>query len=252
MPFFLVIFTFSCSEVLPSYTRQSISIRICYNLVVFVCLSGFVIFTFYLSGIVTFIFCLSRGAVTPMHFYYYYMYLVLSVYQEVHFNPMPIYYHYLILSVYQRCSYPYAYLLPLPITFSLSGGAVTPMSIYYHYLLHVLSVYQEVWLPLCLSITYYFLSIRRCSYPYAYLLPLLITCTFCLSGGAVTPMPIYYHYLLLSVSQEVRLPLRLALLKVFGALCGLESSIIAHLLYSILPLELVSEILHHNQGQHNI
>ena len=56
---------------------------------------------------------------------------------------------------------------------------------------------------------------------------------------------------ILSVYQEVRLPLRLALLKVFGALCGLESSIIAHLLYSILPLELVSEILHHNQGQYN-
>ena len=124
------------------------------------------------------------------------------------------------------------------------------MPIYYHNLL--LSVYQEVRLPLCLSITitYYFLSIKRCSYPYAYLLPLPIT--FCLSRGAVTPMPIYYHYLLLSVYQEVRLPLRLALLKVFGALCGLESSIIAHLLYSILPLELVSEILHHNQGQHNI
>ena len=57
----------------------------------------------------------------------------------------------------------------------------------FHYLL--LSVYQEVQLPLCLSITitYYFLSIRRCGYPYANLLPLPIT--FCLSGGAVTITP---------------------------------------------------------------
>nr|XP_022300087.1 NCK-interacting protein with SH3 domain-like isoform X1 [Crassostrea virginica] len=55
------------------------------------------------------------------------------------------------------------------------------------------------------------------------------------------------HSLVQYYQMEVRLPLRLALLKVFGALCGLESSIIAHLLYSILPLELVSEILHHNQ-----
>ena len=79
------------------------------------------------------------------------------------------------------------------------------MPIYYHYL--ILSVYQEVRLPLCLSITitYYFLSIKRCSYPYSYLLTLPFT--FCLSGLAVKPMSIYYHYLLLSAYREVRLPL---------------------------------------------
>lgn len=55
------------------------------------------------------------------------------------------------------------------------------------------------------------------------------------------------HSLVQYYQMEVRLPLRLSLLKVFGALCGLESSVISHLLYSILPLELVSEIRHHNQ-----
>ena len=36
--------------------------------------------------------------------------------------------------------------------------------------------------------------------------------------------------------------LRKILLKCFGAMCGLEASITSNLLYSILPLELVSEI----------
>ncbi|XP_061178898.1 NCK-interacting protein with SH3 domain-like [Saccostrea echinata] len=55
------------------------------------------------------------------------------------------------------------------------------------------------------------------------------------------------HNLVQYYQMEVRLPLRLSLLKVFGALCNLESSIISHLLYSILPLELVSEIRNQNQ-----
>ncbi|XP_062598756.1 NCK-interacting protein with SH3 domain-like isoform X2 [Saccostrea cucullata] len=55
------------------------------------------------------------------------------------------------------------------------------------------------------------------------------------------------HNLVQYYQMEVRLPLRISLLKVFGALCNLESSIISHLLYSILPLELVSEIRNQNQ-----
>ncbi|CAC5411706.1 unnamed protein product [Mytilus coruscus] len=50
------------------------------------------------------------------------------------------------------------------------------------------------------------------------------------------------HNLVEYYQMETRVSLRMILLKCFGAMCGLEASIVSNLLYSILPLELVSEI----------
>ncbi|KAK3104104.1 hypothetical protein FSP39_024455 [Pinctada imbricata] len=50
------------------------------------------------------------------------------------------------------------------------------------------------------------------------------------------------HNLVQYYQMESRVVLRLSLLKVFGAMCTLEAALISHLLYSILPIELVSEI----------
>ncbi|XP_076073672.1 NCK-interacting protein with SH3 domain-like [Mytilus galloprovincialis] len=50
------------------------------------------------------------------------------------------------------------------------------------------------------------------------------------------------HNLVEYYQMETRVSLRMTLLKCFGAMCSLEASIVSNLLYSILPLELVSEI----------
>ncbi|XP_069141891.1 NCK-interacting protein with SH3 domain-like [Argopecten irradians] len=50
------------------------------------------------------------------------------------------------------------------------------------------------------------------------------------------------HNLVQYFQMETRVSLRLSLLQVFGALCTLEDVIVSHLLYSVLPLELVSDI----------
>ncbi|XP_033746321.1 NCK-interacting protein with SH3 domain-like [Pecten maximus] len=50
------------------------------------------------------------------------------------------------------------------------------------------------------------------------------------------------HNLVQYFQMETRISLRLSLLQVFGALCSLEDVIVSHLLYSVLPLELVSDL----------
>ncbi|XP_021340230.1 NCK-interacting protein with SH3 domain-like, partial [Mizuhopecten yessoensis] len=50
------------------------------------------------------------------------------------------------------------------------------------------------------------------------------------------------HNLVQYFQMETRVSLRLSLLQVFGALCSLEDVILSHLLYSVLPLELVSDL----------
>ncbi|XP_060078958.1 NCK-interacting protein with SH3 domain-like [Ylistrum balloti] len=50
------------------------------------------------------------------------------------------------------------------------------------------------------------------------------------------------HNLVQYFQMETRLSLRLSLLQVFGALCSLEDVIVSQLLYSVLPLELVSDL----------
>lgn len=49
--------------------------------------------------------------------------------------------------------------------------------------------------------------------------------------------------------QEHRVSLRLLLLKVFGAMCGLDAALISTLLNSILPMELARDLQTDTQGQ---
>ena len=46
----------------------------------------------------------------------------------------------------------------------------------------------------------------------------------------------------------MRSPIRLLLLKVFGALCGLDHAIVSVLLSSVLPLELARDIKNNTSG----
>ncbi|KAJ8301354.1 hypothetical protein KUTeg_020341 [Tegillarca granosa] len=50
------------------------------------------------------------------------------------------------------------------------------------------------------------------------------------------------HNLVEYYQMETRTIIRLSTLKVFGLLCGLDAAVISHLLYSVLPLELINEI----------
>lgn len=49
--------------------------------------------------------------------------------------------------------------------------------------------------------------------------------------------------------QEHRVSLRLLLLKVFGAMCSLDASLISALLNSILPMELARDLQTDTQGE---
>ena len=49
--------------------------------------------------------------------------------------------------------------------------------------------------------------------------------------------------------QEHRVSLRLLLLKVFGAMCSLDASLISTLLNSILPMELARDLQTDTQGE---
>lgn len=49
-------------------------------------------------------------------------------------------------------------------------------------------------------------------------------------------------------TQEHRVSLRLLLLKVFGATCGLDAALISTLLNSILPMELARDLQTDTQG----
>lgn len=51
------------------------------------------------------------------------------------------------------------------------------------------------------------------------------------------------------IMQEHRVSLRLLLLKVFGAMCGLDASLISTLLNSILPMELARDLQSNTHGQ---
>ena len=53
------------------------------------------------------------------------------------------------------------------------------------------------------------------------------------------------------VSQETRVSLRLLLLRVFGAMCGLDSMVITLLLFSILTTELAEEIQRNLDGRYH-
>lgn len=52
--------------------------------------------------------------------------------------------------------------------------------------------------------------------------------------------------------QEHRVSLRLLLLKVFGAMCGLDASLISTLLNSILPMELARDLQTDTQGERSL
>jgi hypothetical protein len=49
--------------------------------------------------------------------------------------------------------------------------------------------------------------------------------------------------------QEARVSIRLLLLQVFGALCGLEARLVSELLNSVLPLEIARDMQADLQGQ---
>lgn len=52
--------------------------------------------------------------------------------------------------------------------------------------------------------------------------------------------------------QEHRVLLRLLLLKVFGAMCSLDASLISTLLNSILPMELARDLQTDTQGEKHL
>lgn len=49
--------------------------------------------------------------------------------------------------------------------------------------------------------------------------------------------------------QEHRVPLRLLLLKCFGAMCNLDAAVISTLVNSVLPMELARDMQTHTQGE---
>lgn len=49
--------------------------------------------------------------------------------------------------------------------------------------------------------------------------------------------------------QEHRVPLRLLLLKCFGAMCSLDAAVISTLVNSVLPMELARDMQTHTQGE---
>lgn len=51
------------------------------------------------------------------------------------------------------------------------------------------------------------------------------------------------------VLQEHRVPLRLQLLKCFGAMCNLDAAVISTLVNSVLPMELARDMQTHTQGE---
>ena len=51
------------------------------------------------------------------------------------------------------------------------------------------------------------------------------------------------------ISQEPRVSIRLTLLQIFGAVCGLDAQFISHLLCTVLPVELSRDILSETKGK---